>query len=225
MNLRSIAFVPLFLGLSAAASHAVPVSLLGTELILNGVQQARPDTKPATFAAGISAIVSATEIEYPNVNDFDLTDTTVEGFPFPVTLVGTSIDAGADFISIGFENSAPFSQFAPAFQNTYVFTFADSVVPTITSATIDRDVTTLGLDDSDVSFIGNQLSVNVESLFFNTSTFARISLTAVDTPEPKPPVAPVPLPGGLSLILAAIVGVGVVGSGRKTRNARLSSRP
>ena len=220
MNVKALAAAPVFVSLFAFTAGAVPVSLLGTELKLNGINQARPDTTPATFAAAISAIVSATEIEYPNVNDFELSDTTVEGFPFPLTLVATSIDAGADFLSIGFADSAPFTQFAPAFQNTYVFTFADEVAPTITAATIDREVTTLGLEDSDVTFSGNQLFVNVESLFFNPSTFARINLAAEVSPVTPPPTAPVPLPGALPLLIAGVASLGFVSRRRTLRDLR-----
>ena len=198
--------------LASTATYATTVSLVGTELRLDGLLQATPTSPTSTFTAAVSATVSETEVEYPNVNDFGITDTTVPGFPTPLTTVAVAIDAGADFLTIDFDNTAPFNLFAPAFENTYIFTFADAVAPLITSAVIDTSVTTLGLTEDDVTFSGNQLFVNVEGLPFNTSSFARINLTAEAT-DIGP--APVPLPAGMPLILAGILGLGLVAS-RKT---------
>ena len=49
----------------------------------------------------------------------------------------------------------------------------------LTQATIDPLVTTLGLTPDRIEIAGNQLFVNVESLTFDTTTFARINLNAV----------------------------------------------
>ena len=161
----------------------------------------------------VSAIVSETEVEYPNVNDFGITDTSVPGFPTPVTTVPVAIDAGADFLTIDFDNTAPFNRFVPAFQNTYIFTFESGIAPLITSAVIDTGVTTLGLVPEDITFAGNQLFVNVEGLFFNTSTFARINLTA------SPGTTPVPLPAGGALMLAGLLGLAAL---KRVRNRNAS---
>ena len=160
------------------SAYASAISLVGTELKLDGLLQATPTSPTSTFTATVSAIVSETEVEYPNVNDFGITATSVPGFTTPITTIPVSIDAGADFLTIDFDNTSPYGNFAPAFENTYIFTFADTVAPFITAAEIDTSVTTLGLTPDDISFSGNQLFVNVESLSFNTSTFARINLTA-----------------------------------------------
>lgn len=182
----------------SSTTYGATVSLVGTELKLDALAQATPTSPQSRFAAMVSAIVSDTEVEYPNVNDFGFTDVTIPGFPRPVTTVPVAIDAGADFLEIDFDNTSPFNFFVAAFQNTYIFTFADIVAPRIVEAEIDTDVTTLGLAPEDVTFLDNQLFVNVEGLTFDTSTFARINLTAV------------PLPAALPLMLSGVVGLGVL---------------
>jgi len=194
--------------IASSSVYAATVSLVGTELKLDGLLQATPTSPTSTFTATVNAIVSETVVEYPNVNDFGITNTTVPGFPSPQTTVPVAIDAGADFLSIDFDN-AGFGTFTPAFQNTYIFTFADVVAPLITGAEIDTSVTTLGLTRDDINFSGNQLFVNVESLSFNTATFARINLTA------EAGVAPVPLPAGLPLMLSGLFGIGLLARRKK----------
>jgi hypothetical protein len=199
--------------LFSAPAQSATFSLVGTELKLDGLLQATPTSPTSTFTATVSAIVSETEVEYPNVNDFGITDTSVPGFPTPVTTVPVAIDAGADFLTIDFGNTAPFNRFVPAFQNTYIFTFESGIAPLITSAVIDTGVTTLGLVPEDITFAGNQLFVNVEGLFFNTSTFARINLTA------SPGTTPVPLPAGGALMLAGLLGLAAL---KRVRNGNAS---
>ena len=194
---------------ATSSAYAATVSLVGTELKLDGLLQATPTSPKSTFTATVSAIVSETAVEYPNVNDFGITDTSVPGFPIPLTTVPVAIDAGADFLTIDFDNTAPFSSFVPAFQNTYIFTFADTIAPLITAAKIDMSVTTLGLAPDDVTFSGNQLFVNAEGLSFDTTTFARINLTA------ETGVAPIPLPAGLPLLLSGLLGIGLMARRKK----------
>ena len=84
-----------------------------------------------------------------------------------------------------------------------MFTFDNAAMPSIRQALIDRTVTTLGLSDSDVTFSGNTLQVNVESLPFNTSTFARINLTVEGGPSPVPvPAAAWLFGSGLAALVA-----------------------
>ncbi|WP_146746327.1 VPLPA-CTERM sorting domain-containing protein [Rhodovulum viride] len=203
LTLSAVAF-------ASSSAFSATISLVGTELKLDVILQATPTSPTSTFTATVSAIVSETAVEYPNVNDFGITNTSVPGFPRPITTVPVAIDAGADFITIDFDNTAPFNQFAPAFQNTYVFTFADTVAPLITSAEIDTTVTTLGLAPEDITFSGNKLFANVESLYFDTSSFVRINLTA------EAGVAPVPLPAGLPLMLSGLLGMRLF-AGRKRK--------
>lgn len=203
---------------ASSAAFAATVSLVGTELKLDGLLQATPTSPTSTFTATASAIVSETTVEYPNVNDFGITNTSVPGFPTPITTVAVAIDAGADFLTIDFDNTS-LNVFVPAFQNTYIFTFADAVAPLITAAEVDTSVTTLGLAPEDITFSGNQLFVNVESLPFNTSTFARINLTA------EAGVAPVPLPAGLTLMLSGLMGIGLVTRHKRTARILRRSKP
>lgn len=192
----------------SSSAFAATFSLVGTELKLDGLLQATPTSPTSTFTATVSAIVSETAVEYPNVNDFGITNTSVPGFPAPITTVPVAIDAGADFLTIDFDNTS-LSSFVPAFQNTYIFTFADIVAPLITEAEIDTSVTTLGLTPDDITFSGNQLFVNAESLSFNTSTFARINLTA------EAGVAHIPLPAGLPLMVSGLIGIGLLARRKK----------
>lgn len=196
--------------LGASGSLAAPVSLLDTDLSLRTVAQGTPTSEEFVTSFPASAVVSAEEVEFPDVAS--LFDPTV-GVPpgFANSLVDVAIDAGADFLTIDFDNSAPFFQFATGFQNTYVFTFDDEVAPTITGATIAEDVTTLGLDPSDVTFAGNELFVNVESLRFDVSTFARIDLTAEVGP------APIPLPAAGAMLMSALAAAGGLSLRRRRR--------
>ena len=159
-------------------------SLIGTELSLRTQGQATPTSELFVVSFPASAIVTAPEVEFPDVAS--LFDPSV-GVPpgFANSLVDVAIDAGEDFIEIDFTNSAPFFQFASGFQNTYVFTFDSTVDLQLTNATIDDSVTTLGLTPDRIDFVGDELFVNVESLPFNTTTFARINLNAVAVPEPS----------------------------------------
>lgn len=192
----------------SSSAYAATVSLIGTELGLRAEAQATPTSQLFVTSFPASATVSESSVEFPDVAS--LFDPTV-GVPpgFASSLVDVAIDAGADFLEIDFTNSAPFSLFATGFKNTYVFTFASSIAVNITDAVIDTDLTTLGLTDDRVTFSGNELFVNVQSLPFNTSTFARINLTAEEA------VAPIPLPAGLPLMLTGLLSVGLLARRKK----------
>jgi len=85
-----------------------------------------------------------------------------------------------------------------------VFQFDSIAAATITGASINTAVTTLGLSPSDVRFSGNRLFVNVEGLTFNTSSFARIDLTVEGGPAAVPePQTSVLVAAGL-LVFAGI---------------------
>ncbi|GFO73428.1 hypothetical protein BJAS_P4229 [Bathymodiolus japonicus methanotrophic gill symbiont] len=95
---------------------------------------------------------------------------------YPMIIVGVNV--GNDFIQFDYTDSGKFSH---AFQNTYIFEFSNDSLPVdITSATIDRSVTTLPLTDGNVKFVGNQLSINVQGLSFNSGSFIRINVDAGD---------------------------------------------
>lgn len=214
----------------SSTAHAATLSLIGTDLSLSAQAQATPTSELFVTSFPVTATVSATEVEFPDVASlFDSSTGVPPGFAS--SLVDVSIDAGSDFLEIDFTNSAPFTDFATGFQNTYVFTFDSAVALDITDAVIDTNVTTLGLTGDRVTFSGNELFVNVQSLTFNTSTFARINLTAedamgsvvtdegsmgsgmTDDPERMPVV---PLPAGMPLIITAMIGLGVLSRQKKT---------
>lgn len=169
----------------AISGQTSEAALLGTDLSIESVFQ-------QTSASPIETIgffTTATVVE-PGVEFSSLAATEVINPPFGLQLVDVAINAGDDFIEIDFDN-VTHNRYLPAFLNGCVFTFDSSVLVDITGATIDTSVTTLGLDQSDLTFLGNQLTVNVEGLSFNTSTFARIDLTSVGGPVPVPDPATV----------------------------------
>ena len=160
-------------------------TLLGTELSIETVFQQTSGSTVETIGFLTTATVVEPGVEFPS-----LAATEVINPPFGLQVVDVAINAGDDFIEIDFDN-ATFAMFASAFLNGYIFTFDSNVAVDIVDATIDTAVTTLGITASDIAFSGNQLTVNVESLPFNTSTFARINLKSVvgSSPVPEPALA------------------------------------
>lgn len=164
----------------SAMAQLSEAALIGTNLGFETVFQSLPTSQEIKISSTQTVTVTEPGIEIPSVKALEVSN------PSGLSLVDVSVNAGDNFIDIGFANSAPFSLFASGFRNSYVFTFDSAATPTITSASIDRSLTTLGLSDSDVTFLGNKLEVNVEGLSFNPTTFARIDLTSVN-PVPLPP--------------------------------------
>lgn len=177
--------------LTAPAAHSADFSLVGSELKLRVEAQATPTSQLSITSFPASAIVSESAVEFPNVESlFD------PNAPNPINfggLVDVAIDAGVDYLEIDFDNAGS-RGYATGFQNTYVFSFADAVALQITGATIDP-LTTLGLTPDRISFVDNELFVNVQSLPFNPSSFARINLTGTLNPVPDPDPDPNPDPG------------------------------
>ncbi len=151
-------------------------ALLGTNLSIETVFQQTSTSAVETVGFLTTATVVEPGVEFPS-----LAATEVINPPLGLQVVDVSVNAGDGFLEIDFDN-VTHTSFSPAFFNGYVFTFDSSVVVDIASATIDTSVTTLGLEQSDLTFSGNQLTVNVEGLPFNTPTFARIELTSTNGP-------------------------------------------
>ncbi len=192
------------------SSAAVPAiaGLVGTDLTLSTLQQVTATSAQFTSSFPRVARVSASSVEFPDVTSlFNPGDPRPPGFG---ALVNTSIDAGDDYIEIDFLRAGS-GQFASAFENTYIFQFDSTALATITGATIDASRTTLGLAANDVRFLGNRLFVNVESLNFNPTSFARINLRVVGGPTA------VPEPGTLPLMFAAVGVLAFFSAGRKAQ--------
>lgn len=172
-----------------SGGSALGVTLVGSELSLRTEAQSSPTSQLFTSSFPASAIVSESTVEFPNVES--LFDPTV-GVPpgFARSLVNVSINAGADYLDIDFDN-AGFGRYATAFKNTYVFTFSAPIALQIKDVLIDPQ-TTLGLTPDRVTFDGSELFVNVQGLPFNSSSFARLNLDVIETPEPNPTTVPEP---------------------------------
>ncbi|WP_200332701.1 hypothetical protein [Thiocystis violacea] len=174
---KSISTLLLFFSLV----QSTQAGLLGTELSLQVIYQATQSSSIETIGFLTTAVVDATNIEFPSVAELD-----VEGDNFYV--VDVSINVGDNYIEIGFEN-CPSAGYTAGYQNGYVFTFDSGIIATITGAAIDHDATTIDLAENDVTFSGNQLTVNVEGLQYNNSSFVRIDLSTEGGPVTKPEIS------------------------------------
>lgn len=173
----------------ATVASTSQAALLGTELSLETIYQSTSSSDIQLIGYQTTAIVTEPGVEFLSLQALETNGN---------SLVDVSINVGDRFIEIDFDNTRPYSYFTSAYQNGYVFTFDSAVAVNFTGAVIDSSVTTLGLSAADVSFLGNQLIVNVEGLSFNTSTFARINLTS------EGGVSAVPLPGAFWLFGAGL---------------------
>ncbi len=183
--------------LLCAIAQVSEAAMIGTDVLFESIFQTT-STSPEIKISSLNTVrVKEPGVEFPSLKALQISN------PSGLTLVDVAINVGDNFIDMNFANSAPSTRFATGFRNGYVFTFANSAMPSIRQALINRTVTTLGLSDSDVKFFGNKLEVNVESLPFNTSTFARIDLTVEGGPSPVPVPAAVWLFGsGLATLVA-----------------------
>ena len=196
MVFKSLINIKIIVGFLLIASAQISqAALLGTTLSLETLFQQTLNSVPDTIGFLTTATVVEPGVEFPSLQALE-----VAGGGLGTGLVDVAINAGDNFLEIDFSNAAS-GTFAPAFFNGYVFTFDNATAVTFTGATIDTSVTTLGLTSSDISFTGNQLSINVEGLSFNTSTFARINLDSVGGP------GEVPLPAAVWLFGSGLIGL------------------
>lgn len=187
-------------GLAVVAFYAMTqiseAGLVGTEVMRESIFQSTASSPLNKLTLLNTITVRDPGVEIPSLKALQVVN------PLGMHLVDTAIDIGDNFIEISFRNTAPDTSFAPGLFNGAIYTFSHAVAPSISGALIDRSVTTLGLSDSDVTFSGNKLSINVEGLRFNTSTLARINLTV----EGGPP-APVPVPAAVWLFGSGIAAI------------------
>jgi hypothetical protein len=200
--------LPLFASVAMvtfSGGSALGLTLVGSELRLGSEIQRTPTSELLVSSFPVSAIVSESAVEFPNLQSlFDPDD--FPGF----YIVNSSIDVGADYLEIDYAN-AGFGVFSNTFKNNSVFTFSAPIALQITDVLIDPS-TTLGLTPDRVTFDGNELTVNVRGLSYNRNSFVRLNLSTVAASEPDGSTVPdsgvaVPEPSSvLSLGILALAG-------------------
>jgi hypothetical protein len=155
-----------------SGGSALGLTLVGSELKLRSEIQRTPTSELLVNSFPVSAIVSESAVEFPNLQSLYDPD----NFP-GFYIVNSSIDVGADYLEIDYAN-AGFGRFADTFKNNYGFTFSAPVALQITNVLIDPS-TTLGLTPDLITFDGNELTVNVRGLFYNRNSFVRLNLSTV----------------------------------------------
>lgn len=185
-----------FLAASLFVSCAANATLVGSDITLDTIYQQTGLDAETLIGVSATETVRDPGVEFPSLGDLSIPDRSS-------SLVDVSIDAGNDFVAIDFDNAVQGSQFSTGYFNGYILTFEEDVAENLTGAAVDSDVTTLELSDSDIELSGNQLSINVAGLYFDTSTYARIDLQSDATAQPQP----VPLPAGVWLLGSGLLGL------------------
>lgn len=155
-------------------SSVAGASLIGSELEVQIVIQSTAGSAAQQCTSLNPVTVVDPGVEFPALGS---TSFDCAGF-FPANV---AIDASGDAIEIDFDNAGS-GVFGATFFNGYRFTFDDAGALAFSGALIDTAATTLGLTADDVSFLGNQLLVNVSGLAFNPNSHVRIGVTTVPTP-------------------------------------------
>lgn len=183
------------------AAPSVHAGLLGTEMSLSTLAQGTSSSTPFTTSFERTVVVSAPAVEYPDVASLFNPGTQVPP-GFARSLVNVAIDVNDTFLTIDFDNAGT-GRFASAFQNTYVLKFDSATAVDFVEASI-APTTNLGLLLSDITFVGSELRVNVESLAFNANSFVRIDLQVVGGPPPIPePATFLTMAAGIGIVVAA----------------------
>jgi hypothetical protein len=190
----------LALGFAAACVPSAHAGLVGTSLTLSLLGQITSSSPAFKSSFPKSALVSDSSVEFADVHSlFNDGDPKPPGWTY---IVNTAIDASDNALVIDFKHAGK-GAFAPGYQNTYVFTFDSVIKTTLSSASIDTAVTTLGLSADDITIAGNQLFVNVEGLSFTTKSYVKINLGVVGG------TSPVPEPADYGLLAAGVAMVGI----------------
>ncbi len=169
-----------FVTLTAFSSGAAwGFSLVGSELRFRAEIQQTPTSPLLVNASPVSAIVSETTVEFPNIQNLF----SPQDFP-GFSIVNASVDIGADYLELGYAGAGG-GVFANTFRNDYVFTFAAAEAFQITNVALDPR-TNLALTPDRITFTNNELAVNVRGLLFNPNSFVRLNLTTVADSDPGP---------------------------------------
>lgn len=173
-----------------AQSQASVVGLDGTSLTTQVQFQPTEIAERRAISFSATATVGSS-VEFQNLADLEIASNTFGLFVVPVL-----VDAGNDFIELRYEPAGS-GGFASGFFNGYLFQFDGGVPVAFQNAFIDTNVTNVSVTDEDLSFVGNQLFLDVASRSYNSSSVIRIAAE----------VAPVPLPATLPLLFAGIAAV------------------
>ena len=173
-------------------SAPIQASLVGSVISYEGIFQSTPTSEVQRIGALTTAVVSASEVEFPMLGELDLN---VPG----LRLINASLDVGADYVEFDYDNAGS-GTFAVGYQNTVILRFDREAALIFTEAEIDTGVTNLPILPEDVTFDGNELFINFGSGgSYSPSSFGRINLTVV------------PLPAAVWMFLGAL---GVLGATR-----------
>ena len=96
----------------------------------------------------------------------------------------SAIDVQPRSIIYDFSNVDEAGAFAPAAFNGYVLVDVLRFAPSIAAARIDRERTTLGLDDRDIVIEDDSIHVNFAGLDFDDTDFVKIDLEFADIGSP-----------------------------------------
>lgn len=147
-----------------------PLNLTGVRIALKAIYQASASSNPILMTHPSTAEVIEPGVEFPSLASLDIKN---DGY----SLLDVAINVGIDFVEIDFSR-VPAGRFGSGFENTYILELKNVRESLgIKRASIDRSATTLGLEDSDVKFVGNKLFINVGGLSFNSASFVRINLS------------------------------------------------
>lgn len=91
-----------------------------------------------------------------------------------------SIDVGGRSIVYDFSHAVAPRKFAAGGFNGYIFADILEAAPEVLRATVDRDATTLDLDDTAFRVDGHAVLANFQGMEFDESTFIKVDLTFAD---------------------------------------------
>ena len=152
------------------AGTATGRCLFGSTVSTEVQYQQHPDAPIHAISFRTSQTVTGA-IEFPSLNALQ-----VEQNEFNLYVVDVAIDFGDTLIDIHFLNTEP-STFAPGHFNGYAFIFDAQQPVDISAARLHPDAQLAGLADSDLTFAGNILFLNVANHSFDRTSRIQIDIT------------------------------------------------